>query len=210
VEDNKDVDGPVLMDVASVYSYSDTKGGLHRAPAGSERGLIPNVKTFASNLLSPARKTEADNLANKGVNIVGSHPVFGPVVWGAATRALANSAFDAIHVRRMLIDLSQTVMPIFQSTLFDPVDPTTWRLAYGKVKPILQNLEAERAIYPGWQYIGDQEASTITDAKFNKKEDLAVGLYKAKVPMVPVGYTKEIDFTVQVNNLLSLYQTQAQ
>lgn len=212
----KDVVGPILMDVVGAYSYNDTIGERYEAPAGAKRGLIPNVKTFTINLLSPARKTAADKLVATACNIVGSHPAFGPVVWGASTfnkgksakgPAGTVSALDAVHVRRMLIDLHRNLLPIYQSTLFDPQDPKTWRDAYGKAKPILTKLEKARAIYPGWQYIGDQGASKVTDARYNKPEDLAVGKYRVLIPLVPVGFISQINFTVQVNSLLSMFQT---
>lgn len=211
-----DVAGPVLMDVIAAFSYSDTVGARYQAPAGSKRGQIPNVKSFATNMLSPARKTAADGLVSTACNIVGNHPSFGPVVWGAATfnkgASAAGpsgtvSALDAIHVRRMLIDLHRNLMPVFQASLFDPQDPQTWRDAYGKAKPYLSRLEKARAIYPGWQYIGDQGASNIQGARYNKPSDLAVGKYKVLIPMVPVGFISQINFTVQVNSLLSMFQT---
>lgn len=209
-EEGLDVKGGCLVDVQSAYSYSDTVSlNRLRAPAGGKRGILPNIKSFKYNMLSPGQKVAADKLVNAGVNMVGSHPYFGPVVWGANTRALANSALDAVHVRRMLIDLHTRLAPVFQDMIFDPMDPTTWRLAYGKAKPILANLEAERGIYEGWSYNGDQEASKVEDARFNRQQDLANGLYKVKISLVPVGYIHSIEFTVQVNNLLSLYQTSA-
>jgi len=211
-----DVAGGVLMDVIGAYSYNDTVGARFMAPAGSQRGLLPNVKTFALNLLSPARKTVADALVGSGCNVIGSHPSFGPVIWGASTfnkgmsakgPAGTVSALDAIHVRRMLIDLHENLQPIYTSKLFDPMLPKTWRAAYNKVKPILSMLEKASAIYPGWVYYGDQDASVVTDARYNDPTDLAVGKYKVKISMVPVGFINEIDLTSEVNSLLSMFNT---
>lgn len=215
-ERQDDVNGCVLLDVIGAISYNDTAASRYLAPAGAKRGRIPNVKTFAVNLLSPARKTLADKFVAASCNVVGSHPAFGPVVWGASTfnkgvsakgPSGTKSALDALHVRRMLIDLHRNLTPIYQSTLFDAQQPRTWREAYGKVKPILTKLEKSGAIYPGWQYIGDQNASVITDARFNKPENLAQGLYKVLIPLVPVGFIGQINFAVQVNSLLSLFTT---
>lgn len=209
-EDGVDVQGPVILDVQAVFSFSDTvSGNRYRAPAGGKRGLIPNVKTFVTNLLSPANVVLANQLVGAGVNIVGSHPQFGPVVWGAITLNQDGSSLDQIHARRILIDLRQQLAVVFQAELFDPMDPITWRQAYGQAKAILNRLVGDRAIYIGYVYNGDQEASTIQDVRFNKPNDLAAGLYKVQISLVIVGFIQQITFTVQINNLLSLFQTTA-
>lgn len=207
-EDGVTIAGPVLCDVMSVWSYSDSVvGNVFRAPAGASRGLIPNVQTFAYNLLSPANKTVADQLSNIGVNVVGNHPSFGPVVWNALTRNLGNTSLNAINVVRMLIQLDKDLMPIYQSELFEPMSPTTWRLAYGKAKVTLKAYEAAQAINPGWVYVGDQNASRVTDAVFNNANDLSNGLYKVQISLVPVGFIAAINVLAQVNNLQSLFAT---
>lgn len=204
-EDNAVVQGSVLTDVMSVFSYGDTiTGNKYRAPAGSTRGLIPNVESFAFNMLSPAEGVNADLLVQAGINIVGDHKSFGPVVWGAQTMNQKNSALDAINVRRMLFWLRDQFQPIFDGELFEPMDPLSWLNAYNQAKPILQSLVAARAI-SAWQYTGDQNASTIAAATYNKPLDLANGLYKALINLVPTGYISAINFTVEVNNLLSLF-----
>lgn len=207
-EQGVDVAGPVLMDVQSVWSFSDTvTGNKFKAPAGGKRGLIPGVKTFAINLLSPALLTQANQLVSLGVNIVGSHPQFGPVVFGALTLNQGGNSLDAIHARRILIQLHQDLATIYQTGLFDPQDPQTWRRLYGQAKITLSQYEAGEAIYPGWTYNGDQEASVIQDVRFNVPADLANGDYKVQITLVIVGFIRKITFTVQLNNLLSLFQT---
>jgi len=207
-EDGVNIAGPNLCDIMSVWSYSDSvAGNVFRAPAGSNRGLIPNVLSYAYNLLSPANKTVADQLSNIGVNVVGNHPAFGPVVWNAITRNLGNTSLNAINVVRMLIQLDKDLMPIYQTELFEPMSPTTWRLAYGKAKVVLKAYEAAQAINPGWVYVGDQGASKVTDAVFNQPNDLSNGLYKVQVTLVPVGFIAAINLLAQVNNLQSLFAT---
>lgn len=204
-EDNAVVQGSVLTDVMSVFSYSDSvAGNSYRAPAGATRGLIPNVESFAFNMLSPAESTNSNALVQAGVNIVGDHKSFGPIVWGAQTMNQKNSALDAINVRRMLFWLRDQFQPIFDSELFEPMDPMSWLNAYNQAKVILQSLIAQRAL-SSWQYTGDQNASTIASASYNKPVDLANGLYKALINLVPTGYISGIEFTVEVNNLLSLF-----
>ncbi len=208
VEEQKEVTNGILLDVLGVWSYNDSAfevGGRAKAPAGGQRGLIPNVRTFAYNMLSPARKVAADNMVALGCNVVGNHPTFGPVVWGAKTRNMKNSALDNINVRRMLIDLEQQLTPIYQKGLFEPMSPKSWRAAYANVVPILTELEKAEAIYPGWAYVGDQNASKIEDALYNKPLDLANGIYKVKISMVPVGYIEQLDFTILVNNVTTLF-----
>lgn len=206
-DDNATVGGPLLPDIMAVYSYSDAVArNKYRAPAGSTRGLIPNVTKFAYNLLSPANSTVANQLVAAGVNVVGQHPSFGPVVWGAGTMNQKNSALDAINVRRMLIWLRSQLQPIFDAELFDPMDPQSWLIAYNKCKPILNGLINDQALTK-WVYTGDQFASTVAGATFNTQVNLANGLYKALINLVPIGYISSISFTAEVNNLLSLFNS---
>lgn len=197
-----DVAGPVLLDVLSVWSQSDTMAGNRLlAPAGPSRGLIDGVKTFAFNLLSPARKAEADNLANVGCNVVGSHPNYGPVVWGAKTLNRKGKAMDNIHVRRLFLELAHNITPIYQKGLFELNNPKTWRVMYLAVKPILDNLVRANIIAPAYAYVGDQDASRISDVAYNTPENIMAGIYKTKISMVPYGYIEGITFTLVANSI---------
>ena len=86
------------------------------------------------------------------------------------------------------------------------MDPQSWLAAYNQVKPILNGLQTDQAI-SSWTYTGDQNASTIGAATYNKATDIANGLYKALINLIPVGYISSISFTAEVNNLLSLFQS---
>lgn len=207
-EDGVNVNTPNLCDVQSVWSYSDTLvGNPFKAPAGANRGLIPSVLSYAYNLLSPANVTVANNLSNIGVNVIGNHPSFGPVIWNAITRNLGNSSLNAINVVRMLIQLNKDATPIFQTTLFEAQDPQSWRAAYGRMKILLNQYVSEEGINPTWTYVGDQFSSVIQDAVFNKLSDLQNGLYKVQLGIVPVGFIAAINLLTQVNTLQSLVST---
>lgn len=209
-DQNLAVAGPVLADVAAVWAVSDTiNGNVYKAPAGSRRGTIPNVQKFAFNLLSPAKILQANALVGAGVNIVGNDPSYGPVVWGAQTFFLSGTALDAINVRRILTSLHEQLMPIYRSELFEAMDPVTWRDAFTKASVVLDAMVSDEAIYAGYVYVGDQESSTIADATYNQPTDLANGLYKVQLTVVPVGYISAINIEVDVNNLTTLFNTTA-
>lgn len=204
------VTGGCQADVVAVWAVSDTiADNVYLAPAGSRRGTIPNITSFAINLLSPAKLALANALVTAGVNVVGNDPAFGPIVFGAQTFAQSNSALDAINVRRTLTSLHQQLMPVYRSEQFQPMDPVTWRDAYSQAKTILTQMVSDNAIYAGWTYVGDQEASTISDATYNDPTDLSNGLYKVQISVVPVGYIYAINIVVDVNNLATLFNTSA-
>ena len=204
------VAGPILADVQAVWAVSDTvQGNKYSAPAGARRGLIPNVQTFANNMLSAANQTVANQLVSLGVNIVGSDRAYGPVVWGAETFANGDTAFDSINVRRTMTSLREQLSPIFRSEIFQPQDPVSWRDAYTKCKTKLDAMVTDKAIYPGWIYVGDQESSVVSDAKYNTANDLANGKYKVKITVVPIGYISAIDITMIADNLTTLFNDSA-
>ncbi len=206
-DDGATVSTPALPDIMAVYSYSDTAAGnQYEAPAGSTRGLIPNVSGFAYNMMSQANSPDANALVALGINIIGLHKTYGPVVWGAGTMNQKNSAMDAINVRRMMIWLRDQLQPIYDGELFEPMNPQSWLTAYNQIKPILQQLVSGQAISQ-WSYIGDQNASTIAGATYNTAANLANGQYKALINLWPTGYISSIQFTAEVNNLLSLFQS---
>lgn len=204
-EAQDDLEGPVLLDVLSVWSQSDTMmGNRLYPPAGPQRGMIDGVKTFSINLLSPARTAEVNELVNASVNIVGSHPNFGPVVWGAKTMNRMNSALDDIHTRRMLLDLRKNLTPIYQRGLFQINEPSAWRAMYVQAKPILDELVRAKVIAPAYHYVGDQDVSRISDVVYNTVTDLGNGIYKVKIVIVPFGYIETIELTVIANSLTGL------
>lgn len=203
-----DVAGPALLDILSVWSNSDTlEGHRLKAPAGPTRGLIDGVKSFLYNLLSPARTSDANTLVTKGCNVVGSHPQYGPVVWGAKTLNRNNSALDNVHVRRMLMDLHKKLTPIYQKGLFETNEPSVWRKMYTDAKPVLDELVKAKVIAPAYHYVGDQDASRISDAVYNQLTDLANGIYKVKIVMVPYGYIEQVEFLVVVNSITGTITT---
>ena len=140
-----------LSPVASVvrsYAYSDRVAAPFWAPAGIARGKA-NLKTTRKKLKIGERDTLYDGRVN---------PMFydrGAIyVWGNKTLYDDNlagnnqgSALTLVNVRRMLINLRQSIANVSQGLLFEQNDGVVRSQFRNLITPILQSLQTQRGIF---------------------------------------------------------------
>lgn len=131
--------------LTAVYARTDQQVGPWRAPAGAQRGVI-DADTIE---VSPFQE-ERDILLG-GSNTVNPLVLSGGdiVVFGNETMTRTPQPTDAVHVRRMLIDLKERVLDVVRDIQFEPNDPDTWRNVEQKVQPVLDFIVANRGLQPG-------------------------------------------------------------
>jgi hypothetical protein len=201
---NKDLtfDIPGVVDTFAQRLITDQRFAPWISHAGGERGKIisPN-NGIPFNLGSPALAADFDNIYNIGVNAVISDPDYGPVYWGnKSLYRNANSMLSKENVADTIVYIIRRLKPLVRIKMFNPNDPNNWKAIYLRVKPLFDELEANRAIVPGedvnWFWQGDQNADRREDAKFNTQQDLDSGRYRARFVFIPIVATEYIGIEV--------------
>ena len=134
---------PASTVIPGVYSKNDSLAAPWFAPAGLTRGGISNVVKVEKKLPKATRDTL---YANK-VNPLATFPGQGIVVFGQKTLQNAKSALDRVNVRRMLLDVKDTVNGFAKSILFEQNTDTTRNKFLSLVNPYLENLVQRNGLY---------------------------------------------------------------
>lgn len=111
--------------IAGTYAYTDSARGVHKAPAGISEGYLD----WVVGLERIVTQGEHDLLNPAGINVIRSFPSAGICIWGARTLS-ADSEWQYVNVRRLLLYIEESVDEGTQWVVFEPNDPALW----GKVK----------------------------------------------------------------------------
>lgn len=178
-----------LGDVIGVFAFNDKKGEVWNAPAGMQRGRIPNTLGVNYNVGTSARSSELDDLANNQINPILSFPDTGTVIWDQNTLQITPSALQSLNVRRLLIYMRKALTKINRLYLFEPNDPATWRAVYRLINPWMADLLSRRAFYD-YAIQCDQDARSINDAILNTPERIDRGEFRCRLFIKPTRVVK--------------------
>ena len=181
---NEITDISLIGDVYGVHAYNDAKAEVWFAPAGLQRGRIPNTLGVHYNVGTPGRSSEMDDLVNNQISPIVDFSDEGTVIWGEQTLQRAPSALQSLHIRRLLIYMRKALLKINRIYLFEPNDPVTWRRVYNLINPWMDDLLKRRAFY---EYLiqCDQDARSIDDAILNTPERIDRGEFTCRLFIKP-------------------------
>lgn len=170
------------------------KKAYWRAIEGEEYGLIRNSLGVVNNFGGPGSYDDANLLSNRGINLAvkrNGKTMF----WHNSTALKASSDLQNLNVRFFLIGLKKVLKPFLEKFVGQPNDPFTWKYIYLKIKPYLETLEKNRALYKGgWKYDGDQFATGPDDYVVNDPADVSQGKYKVRLFLKIIPALQEIEF----------------
>jgi len=180
---------PPTTFVPGVFAYNDSVGKVWTAPAGEQRGQVPNA------LAVEYATTEEDRNAMYGpgngnaLNAIASFNDTGVVVYGQRTLQRFASSLDRINVRRMMFDLIKVVRQASRRLNFEQNGPTMWEDWLNIVEPAFRTRKQQEAIE--WFQLK-------CDADTNTPDVRNQNLAKAKVYVIPTKSAEafEIDFTL--------------
>lgn len=173
-----------IGDVFGVHAFSDSRAEAWFAPAGLQRGLVPNTLGVHYNVGTPAREAERDSLSDNQINPIVDLTETGTVIWDARTLQRLPSALQSLNIRRLLIYMRKSLSKLMQIFLFEPNDPTTWRKVYALLDPWMSDLLQRRAFYE-YQIQCDQDARTIDEAILNTPERIDRGEFVCRIFFKP-------------------------
>ena len=178
-------------DVAALAANSDKNNGPWFSFAGNNRGVITNTLGVVTNFGTPGRYADKNELANRQINVI-VNETNQVKLWGSLTAQVANTQTAYLNVVRLIIFLKKSLKPILNNYLEEPNDMTSWKLMYYQVKPFLDSLKDERALY-SYEWLGDQDAKSLQDLQINDAADVTAGKYKVKLLLSVIPAMREIE-----------------
>lgn len=134
---------PPSVAVAGVYAQNDTLGYEWFAPAGLNRGGIPEATQVYFRLTS----AERDQLYLNRINPIAQFPNVGVTVWGQKTLQTKASALDRINVRRLLIAAKKYIASATKYLVFEQNTTQTRNRFLNIVNPYLESVKSRQGLY---------------------------------------------------------------
>jgi len=134
---------PASVIVPGVYAKNDSLAAPWFAPAGLTRGGVTNVLKVEKKL----SKTQRDDLYTSKVNPIATFPGQGIVIFGQKTLQNANSALDRVNVRRLLLDVKDTIGGFSRKLVFEQNTQQTRDRFIRQATPYLESLVQRQGLY---------------------------------------------------------------
>lgn len=141
--------------IAGVLAFNDSVGEHYSAPAGLNRGGLPNVIKAEVKL----SKANRDSLYDGNVNPIASFPNSGVVTWGQKTLQFRQTALDRINVRRLLSKAKKFVKQEGNKLLFEANTQLTRLKFLNAVNPYFETIQQRQGLY-AFQVKMDEDLNT--------------------------------------------------
>lgn len=141
-ETNRIIPVPPSVLMPRVYAFSDRVGEEWFAPAGFNRGGIPEAIEAVTRLTKPER----DELYAERVNPIAQYRG-DVIVFGQKTLQARPSALDRINVRRLLINVKKFIASTSQFLLFEQNTVETRAQFLNTVNPFLERVQQRAGIF---------------------------------------------------------------
>jgi hypothetical protein len=140
---NKIISVPPSVVLPAVYAANDNVAAEWFAPAGLNRGGIPQ----AVQVLDRTTHSERDELYEGRVNPIAAFPGQGICVWGQKTLQAKASALDRVNVRRLLIALKKYIASTSRYLVFEQNVAATRNRFLSIVNPYLESVQQRSGLY---------------------------------------------------------------
>jgi len=129
--------------MGGVLAFNDQVSAEWFAPAGLNRGGVPNVLR-AERRLSQA---DRDTLYTGNVNPLATFPGEGVVVFGQKTLQRKQTALDRVNVRRLLIALKDYIGQVSLNLVFEQNTNATRNRFLAQVNPYMESVVQRQGLY---------------------------------------------------------------
>ena len=140
---NKPVWVPPSVVLPGVIAFSDSVGAEWYAPAGLNRGGLPNVLEVKTRLTHDER----DTLYTNRINPIATFPGQGATVFGQKTLQAKPSALDRINVRRLMIAVKKYIASSTRYLVFENNTAATRNRFLSIVNPYLESIQQRNGLY---------------------------------------------------------------
>jgi len=180
--------GPEIF-AARQMAVTDNVSRPWFAPAGLQRGRL----TKPVDVEVALNQGDRDSLYSGGniINPITKFDQDGIVIFGQRTAQRSNTATNRINIRRMLIDLRDTIVNSTRQFAFEPNDRFTWDQVVNVIAPILDEMKRERGVTE-FKVICDE--TTNTPIRVDRNE------LWCKVLLKPTKTAEVVVFEINVTN----------
>jgi hypothetical protein len=154
---------PASTMIPGVYAFNDASSEPWTAPAGINRGVIPNA-TMAERYLTQGNR---DTLYEANINPIATFPNTGVTVFGQKTLQKKPSALDRVNVRRLLIELKNYISQIADTLVFEQNTVATRNSFLLQVNPYLSSVQQRNGLYD-FRVVMDETNNTPTTIDNNQ------------------------------------------
>lgn len=140
---NKPVWVPPSVVLPGVIAFNDAVAAEWYAPAGLNRGGLPNVIEVKTRLTHDER----DSLYEGRINPIATFPGQGATVFGQKTLQAKPSALDRINVRRLLIAVKKYIASSTRYLVFENNTAATRNRFLSIVNPYLESIQQRNGLY---------------------------------------------------------------
>jgi len=139
---NKPTWVPPSVVLPGVMAFNDSVSAEWFAPAGLNRGGLPNVIDVESRLT----RSERDQLYDGRINPIASFPGQGVTVFGQKTLQGKPSALDRVNVRRLLIAVKKFIASSTRYLVFEQNTSATRNRFLSIVNPYLDSIQQRQGL----------------------------------------------------------------
>jgi len=180
-----------LADLMILSNKTSQNYGEYYSHAGNTRGLVNNALGVVNNFGSPATSKDLDNIIDAGINMFINRD--GQIkLWGNRSASYTNDQERFTSIVRLIIFIKKSLRPTLEDFLEEPNDIPTWKRMYFTVKPFMDSLVTQRALY-SYEWQGDQFAKGLDNLTINDATDVTNGKYVVRIVLKAIGSIQEIN-----------------
>jgi phage tail sheath protein FI len=187
---NQQIEITNIADIAALASLSDINFGPWYNFSGNKRGIITNTLSVNPNFGTAGSVADLNELANKQINMVINRDNAIKLA-SNFTAQQKQSQESFIGVMRGIMYIKKALRPLLEDYLDEPNDMKTWKTIFYQVTPFLDSMVTGRALY-SYQWLGDQDAKSLSDLIINDPADVTNGKYKVRLMLSFIPGIQEI------------------
>ncbi len=172
--------------VAGVWSRTDTRRGVHKAPANEELMGVIGIEQDLTH-------AELGTLNVQSVNCIRSFPGRGVRIWGARSLAEASSEWRYINVRRLINYIKGSIEQGTQWVPFEPNDQALWARVRRDVTAFLTRTWGQGALFGA---TASDAFYVKCDSETNPPEVIDAGMMVCEIGVAPVKPAEFVIFRI--------------
>jgi phage tail sheath protein FI len=190
-------------DLAGAIGRKDRQG-LWLAAAQYDFGVFSNAIDVVTNFAT----SDYAELNALGINLITNRQ--GTIRYNGNNSLFVDrtKSRSSENISDLVLYLQNTIEAFADRYRYKPnTQISIWQPFYVQVRAFIEDLVNRQAIYGGegsgagqWEWIGDQNATTISEVQYNTPVGIASGLYRAKLRFTPVSAAEEIELTFTIES----------
>ena len=180
-----------IADLLILANKSAEEFGPWYSFSGNNRGVVQDAIGVVNNFGTPAKYKDLDALADTHINMFIQRDNQ-TKLWGSLSGQYEEDQERFINVVRLVIYIKKNLKPILEDFIDEPNDISSWKRLYFTVKPFMDDLVDNRALY-SYEWQGDQDAKDMNKLSVNDPVKVSQGKYKVRLRLSAIPGIKDIE-----------------